>query len=499
METIELRFLGGRFHATPWGRNVNEGVPEWPPSPFRIVRALFDTWRRKHPELSQERIGRLFQKLASEAPSFELPPACASHLRLFLRQDSPSETDKKLVFDPFVVVMPDAWLRVHWPTLSLDAEQREDLRLLLGSLSYLGRSESLVEARTTGVHPPSFNAVPATQGMRGGEVVRVACLTPPEAPLPDILPKRGRRAAAPLTWFDALGWGSAETLKLKLTDPPALTWVDYRVAVDALSAAPVRRRAPSRTVHQLLLGLDGKVLPLATESVTFAEQFRRRAMGAHKRIAGGPSLVSPLLTGKDDEGRPLTRDHAHAFFLPLDVDGDGRLDHLLIRSREGLDESLQRALLQVPAVSLSKGRPDVRLVGVWRGGEADALESGRVFSSLTPFVTERHFKERRWRDKGGYDAWLEDEVSRALAQHFGVAAPSILRIQPLPWRQLDDGRRVRWLEYRRSRSGDVPLPGFGFRIEFDREVTGPFALGYGAHFGLGLFTIDRTGFSARSA
>jgi hypothetical protein len=53
---IELRFLTGRFHATPWGRNVNEGVPEWPPSPYRLLRALYDAWKRKRPDWPEGRV-----------------------------------------------------------------------------------------------------------------------------------------------------------------------------------------------------------------------------------------------------------------------------------------------------------------------------------------------------------------------------------------------------------------------------------------------------------
>ena len=29
MLTIGIKFPAGRYHATPWGRNVNEGVVEW--------------------------------------------------------------------------------------------------------------------------------------------------------------------------------------------------------------------------------------------------------------------------------------------------------------------------------------------------------------------------------------------------------------------------------------------------------------------------------------
>ena len=47
MTVLQLSFPAGRFHATPWGRHVNEGAVEWPPSPWRIVRALIATWHWK--------------------------------------------------------------------------------------------------------------------------------------------------------------------------------------------------------------------------------------------------------------------------------------------------------------------------------------------------------------------------------------------------------------------------------------------------------------------
>ena len=50
MIAIRLRFLTGRFHATPWGHHVNEGVVEWPPSPWRLLRALVATFYRARPE-----------------------------------------------------------------------------------------------------------------------------------------------------------------------------------------------------------------------------------------------------------------------------------------------------------------------------------------------------------------------------------------------------------------------------------------------------------------
>src|SRR5438552_4001703 len=56
MLVIELMFPAGRYHATAWGRHVNEGVPEWPPSPYRLIRALYDARKRKHADWAQSRV-----------------------------------------------------------------------------------------------------------------------------------------------------------------------------------------------------------------------------------------------------------------------------------------------------------------------------------------------------------------------------------------------------------------------------------------------------------
>ena len=68
MTAIELRFPAGRFHGTSWGRHVNEGVAEWPPSPYRLLRAMYDAWQRKHPELPESKISGLLKALATELP-----------------------------------------------------------------------------------------------------------------------------------------------------------------------------------------------------------------------------------------------------------------------------------------------------------------------------------------------------------------------------------------------------------------------------------------------
>jgi hypothetical protein len=46
-----FEFPLGEYHATPWDRAVNSGDSEWPPSPWRIVRALLSVWHTRCPDL----------------------------------------------------------------------------------------------------------------------------------------------------------------------------------------------------------------------------------------------------------------------------------------------------------------------------------------------------------------------------------------------------------------------------------------------------------------
>src|ERR1700749_5156058 len=104
MVLIELTFPAGRYPATAWGRHVNEGVAEWPPSPYRLVRALYDAWKSKPPTWEEPRVQRLLSALSSGAPSYFLPPAAASHTRSFLSKNEEDPQSRTLIFDGFVVL-----------------------------------------------------------------------------------------------------------------------------------------------------------------------------------------------------------------------------------------------------------------------------------------------------------------------------------------------------------------------------------------------------------
>ena len=66
MLALGFRFPAGRYHATAWGSHVNEGVPEWPPSPWRLLRALIATAYHKLPdEVEKPALRSLIERLAA--------------------------------------------------------------------------------------------------------------------------------------------------------------------------------------------------------------------------------------------------------------------------------------------------------------------------------------------------------------------------------------------------------------------------------------------------
>ncbi|RMG11377.1 MAG: type I-U CRISPR-associated protein Cas5/Cas6 [Deltaproteobacteria bacterium] len=487
MHTIELRFTTGRFHATPWGRNVNEGEPEWPPSPFRLARALVDAAYRKRHEIASNpaRLEAVLEAVADPV-RIVVPAARPSHVRVYQRQGDKDPTHRQKIFDAFMVMEPGeaAWIDfagAHGP------EALQDLDALLSVLDYFGRSESWVAARVVpgSIETPPTHAVYEVQ--EHGEGVELACLRPRRDAL-DILrrlrgrvsgkKKRGRRQIVwPDDWLGAIALSTGDLLELGLSDHPAIVWRHF-----ALRREPMQRRGRAGIAfhgefREARYALHAPVLPRVVNTVPVAEQVRRKLMGIHKYVMGGDERrVSLRFVGRDADGTPA-KGHRHARYWPLDEDGDGFIDHLLVRVVEGFDGTELQALDRLTSLWQRHNRPDVRLVLEALHREPTAC-AARCFVSATPYVTRRHPK----RHSGGYAGWIDDEICREL-RLLGLPEPK--RLEPIP--ETRAPHPVRWAEFVRSRKGERPLPGHGRILEFEEPVEGPFALGALSHFGLGLF------------
>ncbi|PZR08260.1 MAG: type I-U CRISPR-associated protein Cas5/Cas6 [Archangium gephyra] len=477
---LSLKFLTGRFHATAWGRHVNEGEPEWPPAPFRVLRALLDVWFRKHPEVAPSVISEVMSVLSSP-PKYALPSARAGHTRAYLSQNDEDPSNKKLVFDAFAIVDRDAAVLMGWPEAKLSAEGLAALRLLTAELNYLGRSESWVEASVIEDRSVNWNCEPIEAGRKVlGEVVSVACVISPreyeDRPLELNVGRGGQRKK--LSWFDALGWGSAETLAHSMNRPPALAPVHYVRPTNALNARPLERRTvAARTTEVVRYAAESRAPVPITEALRIGDEIRRNLLGAMRRIVGEDRLSSSF-SGRAADGTPV-RDHSHVSILCLDDDRDGYIDSVVISKPSAFSLEELQALHRVRPVHRRNGHALVLTPG-HHGTRAKMLTPTTSVVSLTPFAPFLHWRPKR---DGEFGHWLAQQV-KAECEQRGLSMPkAIERVEPAVTR----GRRRRWLDFRRNRKDDGPQPSFGLRLRFERPVLAPFSLGYASHYGLGTF------------
>ncbi|MCD4786339.1 MAG: type I-U CRISPR-associated protein Cas5/Cas6 [Candidatus Eremiobacteraeota bacterium] len=503
MLTIQLKFLNGRYHSTPWGRNVNEGVVEWPPSPFRLLRALIDTWKRKFSDLEEIRVTNVLEALAVEPPRFHLPRASSSHTRSYLSMNKKDLTkNKKEVFDAFVVISPDSSIHMNWHDVELNPGENEVLEKLLSGLNYLGRSESWVEA-SIGQNGENiqYNCYPLkdVEGQIGesDEPVEVAGVIQKneyeEAPFSP--PGKGSGKKKPvknfLSWLSALCLTSKDVIDFRLSHHPAMKTITYLRPRNCFEIKYESREKERKSrVNCVLYALESKVPPKITDTLKVAGRFREILMGIHRKIMGSKELVSQKFSGKDRKGKYL-KGHQHAYFLPLDMNRDGYIDHFLILCNECFDRKELMALDQMDSLWWwSKKSYDIRLTPVFWGKSGRLpIKSSCVYKSATPFIPTRHWRKGR----GNLLEWLEGEVCREARNH-GLPEPTSVE-----WSNEDPDERHKfkmersslqfnWYEFIRNRKSDQPKWGYNLTLTFETPPSRPvFSLGYANHYGLGLF------------
>ncbi|HET7306189.1 MAG TPA: type I-U CRISPR-associated protein Csb2 [Gammaproteobacteria bacterium] len=497
MLALSFTFPAGRYHATPWDRHVNEGAVAWPPEPWRILRALIATWHHKvkHSGTHDETVLReLIEKLAEKPPKYTLPAASHSHTRHYMPQfHVEKKNNTSLVFDAFTAVDREAPLTVTWRDIDLSVDQSALLDELLAVMGYLGRAESWVEARRLDKAPevPETNkCVPGTvaldteTGELKGEAITLF------APLPNneyqALRKRflaDKKAAKKLAktlpdnLLDALSVDTADLRKQGWNQPPAARKVSYLRPVDALRPVRVIHKAerPSATTAQFIL--IGKPLPRVEDSLRIGELMRLAVMGQAKRLFG-EGHIPAIFSGHD---MPEGNRHRHAFYLPWDSDGDGRLDRVLVHVPDDMDEQQRRVMEKLNRI-WSRDGGEWRLVLENIGGPevGQPLTSrARTWQSVTPYLHPWHAKKR---------FTIEDQIRRECREH-GLPEPTILeRFDRI---NVGKGCKLRPINFHRFRNrrglAQPDRLGSFWRLTFTEPVQGPLALGFACHFGLGLF------------
>ncbi len=506
MLALELRFPAGRYHATPWGRHVNEADVAWPPDVWRLARALIATWHRKldsdhYPRTDLEML--LATMARADPPVYTLPPAVHAHTRHYMPMREGKSDKNTLIFDAFARLDPTAPLVMAWPDLDLDAAAERLLDALLEATGYLGRAESWLDARRAEAWAGATDCVPgdAAVDIETGEVFGdVITLHLPRAPEDygefrartletsasrNLKPAEERRleATLPESWLSAIGVDTADLQAAGWSAPPAARRVSYvRPAQVLRPIATLQPRAPSKlpSVTSARLALYGKPLPRIEDAVRVGEWLRLAVVGKAGRLLG-EDRVPATLSGHD---LPAGHRHEHAFYLPEDADGDGFIDHLMVYAPGGLDASSRSVLGALTRLWTRDGLEwQIILEGMGTGEQfvesGRLLRSSREWRSVTPYLHPWHVKKR---------FTVEDQIRRECRER-GLPEPA--GIEGIAEVEVSPGQRRRAIHFHRFRSKhgltQPDRQGSFWRLVFPEPIRGPLALGFACHFGLGLF------------
>jgi CRISPR-associated protein Csb2 len=467
--TLELRFPLGRYHATPWNRGVNEGVAEWPPSPWRLLRALVATWHTRWPELPAADFDGLLDALG-DLPSYRTPPTTPGHTRHYLpdlahRKGESGATD--LTLDPFLWVAKDTELLVRWDA-DLSLKQRAVLARLAELLPYLGRAESVCHARLLDCDP----ALDGNWWRPGSDGERRTRLLAPLQPV------------------------SRETLEATALDvrkqrrmlPPSTMWVSY--AAEPADPRPRKVRRPE-LVTAVRYAVIGAAPLKSTRGVLLADA-AHRAVGRMLTSDGCTDEQRRAILGT---GGALTN-HDHAHWVPI-ADGHQRgasVHSLVLWVPRGLTAEQVATILKLPTLSGQlggrgdaqgysvRGFPEVRLLFQAAGKVEQVAPEfcgpARRWRSLTPYLPVRHRKRET----------LGDFLISDVVTELGYRDRDAGSISPLETEGLVPDRWAReFRRYRLAEHMDKSRPGLGVRLEFADEVSGPLLLGQLSHFGYGIF------------
>lgn len=222
--------------------------------------------------------------------------------------------------------------------------------------------------------------------------------------------------------------------------------------------------------------LEAAALPPILRTLRLAEAARAAVMRRAEALRGNPRLPD-CLHGPGGSGAP----HRHAYWLPVDLGGEGRIDHLAVHVPGGLCDEAEALLDGLHAIRLH-GHGTLGLVPA-TAPEVRAAVAGpaRLWVSALPFFGALHA-----RPTGGGPPRPGRDAAAQLARELGRLGRDLPEAEIAALPCAPAGPEA-FLTGARGKARPVrPVHGL-FALAFATPVAGPLALGFAAHFGLGRF------------
>ena len=468
MLQIKIQFHTNQYQACAWGNLHAEGVIDWPPAPWRILRAIVAGAYNTHlPEKHRPTLKGLLHKLAAALPSYTLPPTTYTQHRSPRPQmnlkTAKVKPGKTLYSAGLLMSSAQNHLFVHWPVTLLETEELV-LSLCLSGLTYFGRKESVATLALAETAPKS-NSEPDPQGTR-----MVAIAEP--------------SLDADALW-NALTLSAHENYGVNRSAVfPGIRHATYRIDRPQLQVQP----EAWKPTHSVILAVS------SSPRLPFNLALKLTARLHQTLISRCPA---PIFTGQE-MGEP-SRSHDHTIFQCIPERTGRYVEQVRLFSYTGYGE---KALAAISSCSILPGVSsdyDVFLAMADLGSNQSASVH---WVSSTPFFLSRFPAFRRgkprmlsehyqkdgpehqvlqylqylpWLHLNGTPTYREHEDGLALCLDHKVAVIASCKFFPRFWGWESECRQGK-------KAGRL---GYHVMLKFATAVTGPIILGYAAHYGLG--------------
>ena len=464
---IQVLFHTNRYEACSWNNHHSEGVIDWPPAPFRILRSLVAGSYNVHlPEKHIPTLKTLLHKLAAVLPSYTLPPVTYIQHRSPRPQVNPKTAQvgpgKTLYAAGLLMSGTDNALYIHWP-VDLSEVEELVLSLCLSGITYFGRKESVATVSLV-EDAPTPNTEVNPQGTR---IVNISDPTQDAEALWDSLNLSAHK-----------NYGEERSAVF-----PGIQQATYQI-----QALPLPPRAGSYKTHTITLSVS------CSQKLSF-QQSLKLTHRLHQFLVS--RCPAPVFTGQDMG--EFSKSHDHTIFQCL-PDRSGRyVEQIQLYAHEGYTPEALAAISNSRYLQGVTRGCDVTLAIADIGQKEEAF---RNWESSTPFFLVRCPAVRRGKPRMLTENYQKDSPEHQALQYLqylpwlGLTGTPTYQEQEEGLALLLDGELAAivqceefdhfWKWEAECRQGKkVGRKGYFVRLQFATPVVGPIAIGYAAHYGLG--------------
>lgn len=495
MFAVNIEFCNGTYHGNMWGKHINEGRVDYPPSNWRVIRALISVQKQLYGDTKDEVVYPILKKLATNFPKYYLDPnateGCLKHY--IPTNKSSSKGLKNLIFDTFVSAKH---CQIIWSNIRLIDDEKRILTELFENMYYLGRVESrcIITTITDKKHkkpncvPYGTDGTDNTMEITNNNMEAISILTPKAS------------AFYPKERINSVFVTVKSLYKHSLKMPPGskqILYIRKKISTDTTVTSPVItpiQETYKNNINFIRYAVRNRKIPI-TNALNLCKSVRTACMSDYGYQNNNKTTY--LFSGKDKNGKPL-RGNIHAIFIPEYDSGSypAYITHITVWSpKQMMGKKELHTLFHLNKIYGYKYHPEMPILeleydmsGVMNDNrKLPMFSSGKKYISSTPFILPYFLKYRKNDNKPKIT--IKELIKKEIKNRYPDIYSYLKNIK------IEDSENttiqgVLLSDFHTNKTRGTHNPGknpYKITLEFAKLVRGPIMLGYASHMGLGMF------------